>query len=90
VTLRKNLGFGDGLFIVGAHKWFESIEATVITYCVSAILWHYRGACRPGRRQPFSYAGSRLRLPGSSAKSLAFDSRMGTSRLFSEALGFFD
>jgi hypothetical protein len=90
VTPRKHLGLLDSLFIVGARKWFESIEATVIAYRVSAILWHHRGACRPGRRQPFRYAGGRLRLPGSSDKSLAFDSWMGTSRLFSEALRFFD
>jgi hypothetical protein len=90
VMLGKNLRLGDSLFIVGAHKRFIPVEMAVITYRVSAILWHYRGACRPGGRQPFTYAGSRLRLPGASDKSIAVDSWMGTFCLFPEALRFFD
>jgi hypothetical protein len=76
--------------VVGAHTRVVPIEMTVIVYSVSAVIRHHRGACRPGERQPLIYAGSRLRLPGSSDKSLAFDSRMGTSCLFSEALRFLD
>ena len=40
VTLRKTLGLGDGLFIVGAHQRFVSIEVTVIAYTVSAVIRH--------------------------------------------------
>ena len=48
VTLRKTLGLGDGLFIVGAHQRFVSIEVTVIAYTVSAVIRHHRAARRPG------------------------------------------
>jgi hypothetical protein len=39
---------------------------------------------------PFLHVGCGFSLPGSSDKSLALDSWMGTSRLFPEALRFFD
>jgi hypothetical protein len=45
---RENLGFGNGLLIVGARKRFAPVEVTVIAYGVSAVVRHYRGACRPG------------------------------------------
>ena len=43
-----------------------------------------------GRRKPFLHMGCGFSLPGSSDKSLAFDSWMSTLRLFPEALRFFD
>ena len=43
-----------------------------------------------GGRKPFLHVGCGFGLPGSSDKSLTFDSWMGTSRFFPEALGFFD
>jgi hypothetical protein len=43
VALRKNPGLLDGLGVIGAHERFIPGEMAVIAYCISAILWHYRG-----------------------------------------------
>jgi hypothetical protein len=48
VAMCENLGLGEGLFIVGTHKRLVPIEVTVIAYSVSAVVRHYRGACKPG------------------------------------------
>jgi hypothetical protein len=76
VALRKNLGFRDGLFIVGARQRLVASEVTVIAHSVSAILRHHR-RLQAGRFHPFLHVHSCLRLPGLANEFLMLHPRAG-------------
>ena len=94
MRIHEALRLRDCFGIVRTNQRLISNEMPVVPDEIGPILDHrcclFSRRLRAGRHKPFVHMGCRFGLPGSSDKLVALEAWVGTFRLFSKALSFFD